>query len=669
MNQATFTFKPPKETDRVCLIGSFNQWDPEKGQMKKTDGNTFVKVLYLQDGDYPYLFMTDESEYYTDPDNRHKERNEYGAYNSVLRLGRRPPDVVHRLDRWANGEVVFKVKIASSGGCPASLRLVANETAAYEMTAFLADGEWNYYLFRLRDEAVARSAFTYYFLLDGEKYAVADGVSSRKPEPDKRYVYDPGRLGSSRVPAWLTRAVFYHIFPDRFANGNLENDPEQTERWGERPTLTNYFGGDLQGVIDRLDYLSGLGVDTLYLNPVFASPSNHGYDISDFYRIAPRLGDENLWRQLVAEARKRRMRIVLDMVYNHTSTEFFAFQDVMEKGERSRFADWYYIEKYPVVVKPNPDYSCWFDYKHMPKLNLDNPDTKAYLQEATAYWLRQGISGFRVDTVKDIPHAFCKEMRSVVKAVNPEACLIGEVWESGEPWLRGDEFDGVTNYVFWGAATDFFAKRAIPLEVLIENLKRQLFEYPFPHLLAQANLLSSHDTVRFLSAVGGNKAVYSQAYAFLFAYPGVPLIYYGDEIGLEGGADPDNRRCMIWDGPLHDEGIKSRFARLIALRKQFRPLREGNAVFLEELAASRILALKREIRDEEVYFFANVSDNPITVDLSSCVPADRRTSLIYPCERENPAALALQARDFAFVFAKRQPERGVLLENRGQIFD
>lgn len=648
-----FRFQPPVKAERVSLIGSFNSWDAEKGYMKKVGDNVFEKEMFLQDGIYQYLFTTGEGFYYTDPTNIHKEINEYGGYNSVLYLGKKQPDIVQRLDRGADNEIVFKVKIARNKNAD-TLKVIINDKTIISMEKSFQDEEWTYFIGYLQAEDQEKGEIFYYYLLDNDCYLTNDEVSNSKPKLEECFYLKSWEQMYNRTPDWLKSAVLYQIFPDRFANGNPANDPVEVEEWGATPTLTSFFGGDLQGIIDHLDYIAAMGVDTIYLNPIFASPSCHGYDIADFYCIEPRLGDNAVWDQLLEAARERNIRIILDIVYNHTSTEFFAFKDLVAQGEASLYRDWYYVKKFPVIVKENPDYICWFDYQHMPKLNLDNPETKSYLLEATKYWLQRGIAGYRVDTLPEVPHSFWKEVHNTVKGFNQEACLIGEVWESGVPWLQGDEFDSITNYYFWENVTNCFATKKISLGELIEKLKRQIFDYPFENLLVQVNFLSSHDTVRFLTAVSGNKVIYLQAYEFLFAYPGAPLIYYGEEIGMQGGNDPDNRRCMIWDERLHDECIKEHFVRLIRLRKEYQPLQTGNIAFLDELTANNILALKRSVNGEEVYFFSNISDGDCTIDLSRYVPMNEYTQVIYPYPYPRKASriITLNGHDSIYVYTK-----------------
>jgi len=262
------------------------------------------------------------------------------------------------------------------------------------------------------------------------------------------------------------RAESIQIFPDRFYNGNPANDPPGTEPWGNKPTNDNFFGGDLEGLLEKIPYLHQLGVNALYLNPIFSAPSNHKYDTNDYLIIDPSFGNRTVLRKLVKSLHSHGIRIILDGVFNHTGTGFWAFRDVLAKGEASPYKDWYYFEGFPVRMEPKPNYQCWWDIASLPKLRATNPEVRQYLLAVGTHWLREeGINGWRLDVPNEIEPAFWEEFRRQVKEVDPQAYLTGEIWRDARFWL-GKYFDGVMNYSFRQLVLDCFADKRFPLSTL-----------------------------------------------------------------------------------------------------------------------------------------------------------------------------------------------------------
>lgn len=397
------------------------------------------------------------------------------------------------------------------------------------------------------------------------------------------------------VPSWVSSAVFYQIFPDRFANGDPSNDPPGTVPRDALPTPTNFFGGDLQGVIDRAGYLAELGVSAIWFNPLFDAPSNHRYDTRDYRRIDPYLGDEATFARMVQVLHELGIRVVLDGVFNHTGDRFWAFQDVEQRGPASPYYDWYEIWRWPLSRQP-PSYRTWSGYAHMPKLNHANPAVRRYLFDTVRYWMGFGVDGWRLDVANEVPHDFWRAFRQVVKAVNPDAYLVGEIWGNGEPWLRGDQFDGVMNYRFRDALLQFFALGRIPPSELDARLAQIRADYPGPVFFALLNLLDSHDTERFLTAARGDVRRVKLAALLQMTYPGAPLVYYGDEVGLPGGRDPDNRRPFPWQPDRQDLDLLRWYRTLVALRRCYPVLSRGDVVTLAADDATGVYAYARELQ-------------------------------------------------------------------------
>lgn len=392
-----------------------------------------------------------------------------------------------------------------------------------------------------------------------------------------RPVTSPKKHLGPEIPDWVPDAIFYQIFPDRFCNGDPGNDPNNVQPWGTPPTFDAFTGGDLQGVLDRLDYLVDLGINALWLTPIFWATSNHKYNTYDYYTIDPRFGDLDLFHRLLDAAHRRGIRIVLDGVFNHCGRGFFPFHDVCENHENSPYTRWFLIRRFPVHPYGEHTYQTHGKSRRLPKFNLANPETRQYLLDVARYWTRQGIDGWRLDAVAEVEdHTFWQDLRQVVREANPEAYLFGEVWQIGTPWLTGGELDGVTNYTLLGILRDFLVLRCDPAVMFAARLEELQAILPDRAVFGMYNMLDCHDTPRFLNEAQEDVSKLMLGFLLLLAYPGVPGIYYGDEIGLTGGPDPDNRRTMPWDASSWNHELRRYVQRLIEIRKSTPALRRGD---------------------------------------------------------------------------------------------
>lgn len=449
-------------------------------------------------------------------------------------------------------------------------------------------GEWLVFQAVIHVTDPARPIF-YRFCLSGprgEQFLGPRGLAA-DPEAAGAFQFQPGAVTPFPVLPWTQGRVFYQVFPDRFANGNPANDPPGTTPWDGpiRPgTGEQYYGGDLAGLIDRLDYLEDLGVGGIYLNPIFASGSSHGYDTVDYFRIDPRLGDLETFQVFLDEAHRRDIRVILDAVFNHTGTGFWAFRDVMERGVASRYKDWYSFHGFPVDVD-GPNYEAWWNVASLPKLRVANPEVRAYLMGVARYWTRLGIDGWRLDVPNEIREAgFWEEFRLTVKSINPQAYVVGEIWHVEPEWLEGGRFDAVMNYPLARDALIAFYRGhgGFSTTDLDRALRRAVLVYPEQAVAMNFNVMGSHDTSRVLTALGGgNLGAAPDPLAvqrlkalstFLFALPGVPVIYYGDERGMLGekGENWDAQRApMPWEEELGEAGqaLLPHFRTLIRLRR------------------------------------------------------------------------------------------------------
>ena len=456
----------------------------------------------------------------------------------------------------------------------------------------------------------------------------------------------------SSVPAWAKEAIWYQIFPERFYNGDKSNDPKPIdleggwpydvpEGWQIHPWTSDWYklqpweikdghdfywnagvrryGGDLQGIIDKLDYLQKFGITAIYLNPIFESPSLHKYDASMYHHIGNNFGpnpdkDREIWSQenpddpstwkwttadqlflkLIKECHKRGMKVILDGVFNHVGTTFWAFQDVVKNQQKSKYKDWFVIKSWddPNTPKNEFDYEGWAGIKDLPRFRHDEngiaSGPREHIHAVIKRWMEpegnpsDGIDGWRLDVAEQINHNFWKTFRSWVKGINPEAYIVGEIfwddWQKDKmmnaaPWLQGDEFDAVMNYRFARALKEFVLNKKNQLgpKGFIDSLNTLYKQYPTENNYVMMNLLDSHDVERVSSMIVNPDLWYDHngnpsnnknydvrkpteeerlkqklVVALQFMLPGAPQVYYGDEAGMWGGDDPDCRKPMVW---------------------------------------------------------------------------------------------------------------------------
>lgn len=399
-----------------------------------------------------------------------------------------------------------------------------------------------------------------------------------------------------KAPSWVAETIWYQIFPERFAKGPLNSSPQDCLAWdpNRKPGHRDFFGGNLQGVLDKLDYLQELGITGLYFCPIFEAPSNHKYDTADYFSIDPYFGDKKLFKQLVQEAHKRGMKVMLDAVFNHIGSLSPQWQDVLEKGEASPYKDWFHIKKFPLVEKVGKDkilnYHTFAFQGKMPKLNTSHPDVKAYLLEVATYWIQEcDIDGWRLDVANEIDHGFWKDFQKAVLAIKPDLYILGEIWHSAHAWLGGDEFHAVMNYPLSQSIKDYFLTKRLSSVTFQSHIYSQLMTYRRQTTEVLFNLLDSHDTERILTTAKGNKDAVKAALTFLFLQLGTPCIYYGTEVGMLGGEDPDCRRVMPWEADQQDQELLTFMKQLIRLRKKQQDCIQKGEFRLDVLEAGVVL--------------------------------------------------------------------------------
>jgi neopullulanase len=452
-------------------------------------------------------------------------------------------------------------------------------------------------------------------------------------------------------PAWVRDAVFYQIFPDRFAASLRVTKPGPLEPWDAPPTLYGFKGGDLLGIVEHLDELADLGITALYLTPVFMSASNHRYHTYDYLRVDPLLGGDAALRELLDEAHLRSIRVVLDGVFNHTGRGFWPFHHVLETGAGSPYRSWFHWDEARLArgepIKAYGEhgerasrlgYEGWWDIPSLPKLNTDEPAVRAHIFEVAEHWLRFGIDGWRLDVPGEIrDEAFWQEFRRRCRAVNPEAYLVGEIWMVAPEWLTGDRFDALMNYPLAEALLGYvsgdhldeklvrrhheFGTYTTKLDAagFAARLTELLTVYRPETVAAQLNLLDSHDAPRFLSMASGDQASYRLAMTLIAALPGAPCIYYGDEIGLEGGLDPDSRRAFPWD-PAHQDLELRAFVRALLRLRHAEPALRSSDVTVH--GAGQTLVLRRAAGGHTLVVGVNAAETAAAVLLAADLEAE-----------------------------------------------
>jgi glycosidase len=430
-----------------------------------------------------------------------------------------------------------------------------------------------------------------------------------------------GRRGQVDTPDWAKNAVFYQIFPERFHNGNRANDPKGAVAWGSKPTYDNFMGGDLDGVLQKMPYLKELGVTAIYFNPLFKASSNHKYNTADYMQIDPSFGDLATFKRVLAAAHQNGIKVILDGVFNHTGDDHWAFEDAKKNGQKSKYWNWYSIYGFPVVNSPKPNYNSWWGFGTLPQLRAkENADVQKHLFEVTEYWTRQGIDGWRLDVPNEIDSdEFWRTFRKKVRAINPEAYIVGELWHEADRWLQGDQFDSTMNYVFRENVLNFFAYEKMAVDDLDRNLEHLRKRYHPEVTSVMFNITGSHDVPRILTEAGGDKRKAKLISLFQLTYPGTPVVYYGDEIGMEGGKDPDNRQGFEWNASRQDQDLLGHYKRLIRLRKSSVALRTGEFRSILRHNHHRLFGYVREAGTEKVAVVLNAGHQAqdVALDVNS----------------------------------------------------
>lgn len=641
-----FRYVANEEWKSVYVAGTFNGWDKSRTALSLgPDGHTWRATVMIPYGAHQYKFVLNGDKWITDPGNPRSQDDGNGNINSILVI--LPPDfgipaspqdgviatsvLKHEMNlpdlNFDQNKLSFRltlrkgdcksVKVVTKSGESAPLSVLKRDELTETVTAAIP---WN-----------RRGDLLYHFVLtDGAKTYSFGPKGLTSSDAGNWYVLRAANFRPFSPPSWAQSSVFYQIFPDRFANCSKANDPKTMAAWTDAPKYFNRYGGDIAGVRQHLDYLNGLGINGVYFNPVMAAPSNHRYDPADYYRIDPEFGTNAEFARLASDLHSRNIRVVLDQIFDHCGTTFGPFADLLQFQKESRYQDWFTVKSWPVQVQEDPPYVAWFGFPSMPKLNLSNPATKDYLFGSVDYWMQYAkLDGWRLDVANEVPQPFWREFRTRVKANNPQAWIIGEEWGDANAWLKGDQWDASMNYPFRFAVLNGIAKGQGSASQLVESLLNNYRMYAPQVSRAQLNMLSSHDTARFITEAGGNAKRAALGAYVQFTWPGTPSIYYGEELGMLGGADPENRRGMEWNRVTRQNELLPVYSKLAYLKTHLPVLALGEPEALPGDDSQNVAAYGRRTNNDFLVVLLNRGGKAARLNLT--VPQDHRSHTFLNC--------------------------------------
>lgn len=481
--------------------------------------------------------------------------------------------VVFRL-RTARGDI----KLCTLHYGDRSCRMTPVVFSAAPMRIIASDDLFDYYEIDL-DSPYTRICY-YFEISDGKDTSLyySDTFHLELTDERSEYYQFPfnRREDIAHVPAWVNDAVVYNIFPDSFATAHRFVSQTGAQCIFDAKLTAGKNGGTIRGIIENLDYIMELGANCVYLNPIFVAGEYHKYDLLDYFHIDPCFGTDEDFREFVEKCHENHIRVIIDGVFNHCGWNFFAFDDVVKNGKDSKYKDWFYSLSFPVIRPDNmedyPNYSCFGYERKMPKLNTSNPEVIDYLKKVGRYWIEKfDIDGWRLDAANEINFDFWRIFRKTVKSVKSDCLLIGEVWESAYPWLRGDQFDSSMNYDMRKNCRDFFAMGKIDAFSFEDRVTKMIIRYPEQMLYAQLNVLDTHDVPRFFTLCNGDLRRFRLAVVFQMTFIGIPSVFYGDEQGIQGMKEDEYRQIMIWD----NKSIFNFYKKLIGLRRSNIALEQG----------------------------------------------------------------------------------------------
>jgi glycosidase len=712
LKKVTFTFTPTGHYEQVFLAGTFNGWSTDATPMQRKGNRFEISLpLPMGDYQYKFVadgqWITDEKAERFHPDG-YGGRNSVVVVDESFQpwdMARGDGDMMteglrHSDDAWErslspDGTITIRarawmgdvemvtltwhdIKDSLPGlarPCPPGM--------GNPMVLVDSDGTYDYYGIQ-----VGLPSFYYYFtFIDGPMRVILDekGVRDASERDIRPFHFDASQVAAFSTPDWVKDAVIYQIFPERFANGNSANDPDFSEWYYEglttlppsgktngeyfhlitdwydvaglnvspyktdgKPDWNSFYGGDIAGVRQNLDYLEDLGITAIYFNPIFEAKSNHKYDAADYMKIDPHFATNEEFAAFVADCHGRGIRVIIDLAINHTGHTFWAFVDARERGRESEYWDWYEWKQWPIPgnkvwtpANASDYYDCWWNFGQMPNLNFDlahagqdeqkikdiadaqpNWPVVNHLLEMAEYWLEEAdVDGYRLDVASDVPFWFWELFRERVKQTKSDAYIVGELWGASPEWINGKYFDATMNYKFFrDPVLAFIARGDITAPEFDRALAPGRLIYQQEGVQVMMNLLASHDTERFLTTAGGDVRRLKLALLFGMTYVGAPTVYYGDEVAMVGGGDPDCRRPFYWKWPDEAErvGLHDYCRNLIRLRQEHRCLARGD--FRTLLAEGTVFAYHRSVPGDEAIILLNAGTEETMVSVPVKAP-------------------------------------------------
>lgn len=670
----TFTYTPPPGAPDIASIsvaGSFNYWSTAATPMRQRADGVWEAAVALEEGEHEYKFFINgawppdmcgdrtwghpQRDYWIDPDAERCEADGNQGRNAVVSIApaaalagigfQHHPQGAAYLSA-AGGRLSVRFHVNQRQVDSAHVRAGGRTVAMHHQLSYGSRAVWR--------ASLPSGTMTYSVVLH-----TAGGEQEHGPYTVPAEVF--------RAVPWVGDAIGYQIFPERFANGDPGNDHHAlaSDAWhfmherhrGQPPVLTRrwdgdvtdahcchqYFGGDLQGIIDRLDHLQSLGATLIYLNPIFSAGSAHGYDTFDYLDVAPNLGDAQTLRALLDSAAARGMRVMWDFVPNHVGVGHRAFQEAVRSGHASPYWPWFRfnVPAAEIEVGNGAHYESWSGYGSLPKLDTRHADVMAHLLDVTRRWTRFGFHGIRVDVPNEIVNRkeFFRAFREAAKGIDPDVYLVGEIWQRSPGWLQGDEFDALMNYAIGQRVVERFATSAIPATTAADEMARLYAEYPEASVAMQFNLISSHDTGRLLTKMGGGGLGDSPspdalmrhrlASAMLYGLPGMPVTFQGDECAFlgAGGGREENRYPMQWERC--DAAMLAHYRQLATLRRELAALRSP-VIRSHESSGSLLAFLRGEPGRGEVLALFNSAPTPASLPLPAGSWTNAATGTLMP---------------------------------------
>jgi len=635
------TLVEPK-AESVYLLCSLDGFSRRAHQMDR-HGETWRIVLRLLGGEYEYAFLVDGSRTMADPENPESRKRTDGSTVSVLRFGV-PEGECARGDGRIDGtslyhdqtlpflevfhdQVIFKLQVARNDVEKAYLVMKDGRQVAMDWAS--CDDMFDYYECRL---PIGFSVDYGFKVVDGatEVFLGSEGQADSL-DHCKAFPFPPRSIPTQSVPDWALGCAYYQVLLDSFRNGDPTNDPKNVMPWGHPPTKTGYFGGDLAGLFQTVSYLKELGVSVLRLMPIFVSPSNDNFDTFDYYHVDGHLGTDEMFAEVVGAFHKEGIRVVLDMVFNHTGRGFFAFRDIVRNQESSQYANWYNVHEFPVTRRKSlagtvmrklageperPTYEAYGNRLDLPELNFRSFEARGFVREIVVHWTKKALlDGVWLPAAGGIPHFFLAEVRRAVKRVKPDAVLIGEVKGDPAAWLNSGELDSATSSVFRKAVSGFFLEGKSSPSEFIAQLTRLRALVPWAATLAECNQIDDEFSPRALTAAGEDKMRAMMAAIFQLTYPGSPAILYGDEIGISGGQYPDCRQAMRWEASARDEEVLALYKKLLKVRIDSEAIQIGWLRFLAVDDQYDLVAFQRWTEKDTAVVIMRRSGDPQVIDV------------------------------------------------------